>query len=234
MLYQYNCIIYIDLAMKKFLCKIFSYKVWSYAAAIVTVLMVIPALKECMKKPPTIDVSVGKYWVTDEEKVTLLYVVPNTAIDKYLVPIPLSFSNNGETAIHNFSGRLSTELLKIGRNDNKDAYMRRFLNGDEHLENHIQNIYVKSASMVGKGKIELSLEVKDNNARIKISNNGEAISREKQNAIFEEGFTTKPTGSGLGLHICATNLKAQNASLKLNKSTKDLTEFEIDIPVNKI
>lgn len=85
-----------------------------------------------------------------------------------------------------------------------------------------------------KGKIELSLEVKDNNARIKISNNGEAISREKQNAIFEEGFTTKPTGSGLGLHICATNLKAQNASLKLNKSTKDLTEFEIDIPVNKI
>ena len=156
MLYQYNCIIYIDLAMKKFLCKIFSYKAWSYAAAIVTVLMAIPVLKECVKKPPTIEVSVGKYWVTDEEKVTLLYVVPNTAIDKYLVPIPLSFSNNGETAIHNFSGRLSTGLLKIGRNDNKDAYMRRFLNGDEHLENHIQNIYVKSALMVGKGKIELS------------------------------------------------------------------------------
>lgn len=34
--------------------------------------------------------------------------------------------------------------------------MRRFLNGDEHLDNHIQNIYVKSASMVSKGKIELS------------------------------------------------------------------------------
>lgn len=34
--------------------------------------------------------------------------------------------------------------------------MRRFLNGDEHLDNHIQNIYVKSASMAGKGKIELS------------------------------------------------------------------------------
>lgn len=142
--------------MKKFLCKIFSYKVWSYAAAIVTVLMAIPALKECMKKLPTIEVSVGKFWVTDEEKVTLLYVVPNTTIDKYQVPLPLSFINNGETAIHNFLGRLSTELLKIGGNDNKDAYMRRFLNGDEHLDNHIQNIYVKSASMVSKGKIELS------------------------------------------------------------------------------
>ena len=142
--------------MKKLLCKIFSYKVWSYAAAIVTVLMAIPALKECIKKLPTIEVSVGKFWVTDEEKVTLLYVVPNTTIDKYQVPLPLSFINNGETAIHNFLGRLSTELLKIGGNDNKDAYMRRFLNGDEHLDNHIQNIYVKSASMVSKGKIELS------------------------------------------------------------------------------
>ena len=81
-----------------------------------------------------------------------------------------------------------------------------------------------------KGKITVSLEIKKEKAIIKISNNGEAISKEKQQMIFTEGFTTKPTGSGLGLHICATNLKAQNAVLKLNKSTKDLTEFEIDIP----
>lgn len=54
--------------MKKLFRKLFSYKAWSYAAAIVTVLMAIPVLKECMKKLPTIDVSVGKYWVTDEEK----------------------------------------------------------------------------------------------------------------------------------------------------------------------
>ncbi len=82
-----------------------------------------------------------------------------------------------------------------------------------------------------KGEIKVSLEIKDNNAIIKISNNGEAISKEKQKIIFEEGFTTKKTGSGLGLHICATNLKAQNAILKLNKSTPEITEFEIILPV---
>ncbi len=84
-----------------------------------------------------------------------------------------------------------------------------------------------------KGEIKVSLDIKKEYAIIKISNNGEAISKEKQKSIFEEGYTTKATGSGLGLHICATNLKAQNAILKLNKSTKNLTEFEIDIPVNK-
>lgn len=83
------------------------------------------------------------------------------------------------------------------------------------------------------GEINVSLQLTDDKAHIKISNNGEAISEEKQKAIFEEGFTTKQTGSGLGLHICATNLKAQNAILKLIESTEEKTVFEIVLPLYK-
>ena len=46
------------------------------------------------------------------------------------------------------------------------------------------------------GKINISLAIQAENAHIKISNNGEPISEEKQKSIFEEGFTTKQTGSG--------------------------------------
>lgn len=81
------------------------------------------------------------------------------------------------------------------------------------------------------GEIHVSLQLTNDKAHIKISNNGEAISEEKQKAIFEEGFTTKPTGSGLGLHICANNLKAQNTVLKLIESTEQKTVFEIILPV---
>ena len=81
------------------------------------------------------------------------------------------------------------------------------------------------------GKINISLAIQAENAHIKISNNGEPISEEKQKSIFEEGFTTKQTGSGLGLHICTNNLKAQNAILKLNQSTPKITEFEIVLPL---
>lgn len=81
-----------------------------------------------------------------------------------------------------------------------------------------------------KGKIEISLNIKNKIAEIKIANNGDPISETKQKAIFEEGYTTKSTGSGLGLHICCKNLKAQNAILKLNKSNDEMTEFEIIIP----
>ncbi len=84
-----------------------------------------------------------------------------------------------------------------------------------------------------KGEIKISLKKDNQNVYIKISNNGEPISKEKQQSIFEEGYTTKPTGSGLGLHICADNLKAQNAILRLNKSTPEITEFEIILPIYK-
>ena len=83
-----------------------------------------------------------------------------------------------------------------------------------------------------KGEINLETNIVDGNLSIKIFNNGAIIPKEVQEHLFEEGFTTKSTGSGLGLPICAKNLKAQNALLRLNKSIREITEFEIIIPID--
>lgn len=94
------------------------------------------------------------------------------------------------------------------------------------------NIMKNAAECIEKqGKIGINAGVSGNTVHIKISNNGKEIPKEKQQDIFEEGFTTKPSGSGLGLYICSNNLKMQNAELKLNFSTPEMTEFEIIIPV---
>ena len=85
-----------------------------------------------------------------------------------------------------------------------------------------------------KGEIRVSVEKINKNMSVKISNNGPAISTQIQKHIFEEGYTTKKTGSGLGLPICAQNLKTQNAILRLNKSNSQITEFEIIIPIDNI
>lgn len=96
-----------------------------------------------------------------------------------------------------------------------------------------------------KGEIKISLEICQKlpslgggaggegfpSAVIKISNNGEPVKNPEN--IFKAGFTTKSTGSGLGLHICAANLQAQNAQLKLTRSTPEITEFEIALPIYK-
>ncbi|CCX80020.1 multi-sensor signal transduction histidine kinase [Clostridium sp. CAG:715] len=124
---------------------------------------------------------------------------------------------------------ISDKKIKITSNINIDAEV--FIDENKFLA-CIVNIIKNAIEAIKKeGKINVSLEIEGDYIHIKISNNGEPISQEKQKSIFEEGFTTKPTGSGLGLHICANNLKAQNATLKLTKSTTEITEFEIILPI---
>ena len=118
---------------------------------------------------------------------------------------------------------ISDKKIKITSNINIDAEV--FIDENKFLA-CIVNIIKNAIEAIKKeGKINVSLEIEGDYIHIKISNNGEPISQEKQKSIFEEGFTTKPTGSGLGLHICANNLKAQNATLKLTKSMGYKTIF---------
>lgn len=81
------------------------------------------------------------------------------------------------------------------------------------------------------GVIEITLIKESNLARITVLNNGAQIPPEKQEEIFKDGFTTKNTGSGLGLYICKNNLASQNAELSLLKSDEESTVFEIKIPL---
>ncbi len=82
-----------------------------------------------------------------------------------------------------------------------------------------------------KGKIEILAEIKNEIGIIKIINNGKPIPKEKAEQIFTQGYTTKKTGCGLGLAICKKHLNEQNADIKLSKSTKAQTIFEITIPI---
>lgn len=84
-------------------------------------------------------------------------------------------------------------------------------------------------SIEDQGKISVRTEICDENVKITVSNNGKPISKSIQDKIFEEGFTTKSTGSGLGLVICKKTLEEQFAQLQLVKSDEDSTEFEITV-----
>ena len=86
-------------------------------------------------------------------------------------------------------------------------------------------------SINAKGKILIVGDIINNYAVLNISNNGKPIPKDKQNKIFDKGYTTKQTGSGVGLYICKKYLQSQNSDMKLVKSDKNKTEFEISIPI---
>lgn len=126
---------------------------------------------------------------------------------------------------------ISDKNIEIKTELNKDANV--FIDENKFLACIINIIKNATEAIREKGEINISLDTDLEFVYIKISNNGDAISKEKQKEIFNEGFTTKSTGSGLGLFICAKNLKAQNATLKLNQSNTQITEFEIVLPIYK-
>ncbi|MBR6127655.1 HAMP domain-containing histidine kinase [bacterium] len=80
----------------------------------------------------------------------------------------------------------------------------------------------------GNGKyIKIKTEEDEEFALIRVSDNGAKI--EKPEKIFDEGFTTKEKGSGLGLSICKKSIESMYGKLTLEHSEEDYTEFVIRI-----
>lgn len=74
-------------------------------------------------------------------------------------------------------------------------------------------------------QITILVEKEDCVINIHVINNAKPI--ENPDEIFNEGCTTKPNGSGLGLYISRKNIEDMSGALRLAKSDKESTDFEI-------
>lgn len=77
--------------------------------------------------------------------------------------------------------------------------------------------------------ITISSEQEDVFVKIQIENNGHPVKDAEK--IFVEGYTTKSTGSGLGLIICKKDIEDQFGQIKLIKSDEESTVFEISMGI---
>lgn len=73
--------------------------------------------------------------------------------------------------------------------------------------------------------IKISTKIDNDYVVIQVINNAKPIVEPQK--IFEEGVTTKATGSGLGLYICKQNTEEQCGQLNLIKSDEESTIFEL-------
>ena len=85
-------------------------------------------------------------------------------------------------------------------------------------------------NLIGNGKyIKVLVEKSEDKAMICVSNNAKGI--ENPDKIFDEGFSTKTHGSGLGLWICKKYIEEQSAEISLARSSEDYTEFVISFNI---
>lgn len=81
------------------------------------------------------------------------------------------------------------------------------------------------------GKIDIHLSLVDNMIRIAISDNGAGISQEKRQHIFVPYFTTKTTGTGLGLAMVKQIVENHNGQIYFEENHPEGTTFFVELPL---
>lgn len=128
--------------------------------------------------------------------------------------------------------KLSKVYIEDKQIEIKLAYdIKKEIVTDENRFISIMINLIKNAieSIEKKGFVSIKAEEVDNSIRITVENNGKPIEKELQKKIFEDGFTTKKSGSGVGLVVCQKTAQELMGSLKLVKSDKKSTIFELKL-----
>jgi len=109
---------------------------------------------------------------------------------------------------------------------------------DPHLiEQVLLNLITNAAhAMTGiedTKKLEISSFTKDNHVLISVSDAGPGIPVNLRDKIFDPFYTTKNTGSGIGLSLCHRIITDHGGSLDVTSSKWGGAEFSIAIPIEK-
>ena len=102
------------------------------------------------------------------------------------------------------------------------------LYADESLIAHVVTNILKNAVEAGASAITIAAyTAPDDSVCIDICNNGKPIPTDEAQQIFVPFFTTKPTGSGIGLSISRQIMKQSGGSIELITSSDSTTLFRL-------
>lgn len=96
-----------------------------------------------------------------------------------------------------------------------------------------RHTHADSATNGYEPAVSVSTGRNNGNVEIKVSDNGNGISKKVVDKIFQPFFTTKPTGqgTGLGLSLSYDIVKAHGGELKVVTTEGEGSEFTIQLPI---
>ena len=107
------------------------------------------------------------------------------------------------------------------------------VNFDERLMKQALLNLIKNAlaAMSAGGKLSITTEASEMELRINIADTGTGISEENLSKIFEQYFTTKDTGSGLGLTMVFKIIKEHHGEISVRSRKGEGSVFFITLPI---
>jgi PAS domain S-box-containing protein len=103
---------------------------------------------------------------------------------------------------------------------------------ERYLKQALLNLVKNAAAAMPKGgKLTVRTERKDNEVYISVRDTGVGIPEENLSKIFEPYFTTKPTGSGLGLTLVFKIIREHQGEILVKSKEGEGTCFTISLPI---
>jgi signal transduction histidine kinase len=100
--------------------------------------------------------------------------------------------------------------------------------------NLLQNALEACDSKEGKRVISVSEELREESILVKVSDNGEGIPLEMRSKIFIPNFTTKSSGTGLGLAMSKTIVEQAKGRIWFETVEGTGTTFFVELPVLRV
>lgn len=88
-------------------------------------------------------------------------------------------------------------------------------------------------AQICEGKLKIGVKCEDGVFFLKVEDNGPGISDDVIESIFNPFFTTKDTGTGLGLYIVNSELEKVNGQISVNSRLGEGASFTVKIPVKE-
>jgi len=145
----------------------------------------------------------------------------NVLINKVLTDIVMLHENEANVDIY---VQLPEESIYV--NGNKGQIERVFSN---LAKNAVQAIPEDS-----QGVVVLSLTLDQDSAIVTVKDNGTGIPEHMTNKVFTPNFTTKTSGTGLGLHICKSIIESHNGAIEFTTSRGEGTIFTVRLKTSRI
>jgi len=114
------------------------------------------------------------------------------------------------------------QYLEIGSDKELEDIEVRIINGDVEFRTEFQPIdvavifdnFISNSSKAEADLVTILFQKRGRNLRILVGDNGDGVPKDKQNLIFNRGFSTRRKGSGLGLHYIKSMMEESGGTVK--------------------
>ena len=189
-------------------------------------------LKRVLSSAPDIDIEINKPIDSLLNQVDTLSDIATSFSSFAKMPIPISERLNVVEVLKKTMRLFKESPLEINSNIPRQAIWTM---GDEKLLGRIFNNLILNAQQASdpnkQGRLDIEMVMTHNKVRLTFADNGQGIPEDLKEKVFIPKFSTKETGSGIGLAIAKRGVEHAGGSIWFESTVDVGTTFYLEFPL---